>query len=164
MCSWTPHNVQEYYTRILRLLHETEGACTKWHSSHSSVKQTTKLLPRSLAVVDVNINTTSEDKIRMIPDRLCQSRHPNIYMMGFDADLSKRAKGYSGTIHSNQSESHRECKAQKRLAVVGWTHKDDADGQVFQIETLDTSLRNMDKPPNTANVRFLFVQRVRLYR
>ena len=28
------------------------------------VKQTTKLPPRSLAVVDVNINTTSEDKIR----------------------------------------------------------------------------------------------------
>ena len=35
---------------------------------------------------------TSEDKIRMVPDSLCQSRHPNMYMIGPDADLSKKKK------------------------------------------------------------------------
>ena len=88
--------------------------------------------------MDVNINTTSEDKIRMIPDKLCQSRHPNMYMMGFDADLSKRGKDtVAPFVLINLS--HTEKVRLRKDTVVGWTEKDDTEGEVFQVETLDTT-------------------------
>ena len=95
--------------------------------------------------MDININTTSEDKIRMIPDRLCQSRHPNMYMMGFDADLSKRGKDtVAPFVLINLS--HTENVRLRKDTVAGWTQKDDAEGKVFQVETLDTTPRNWTNP------------------
>ena len=87
---WTPHNTRVLHTNLKTIAETKELLPSGTAAIH--VKQTTKLPPRSLAVVDVNINMTSEDKIRMVPDSLCQSRHPNMYMMGFDVDLSKRKK------------------------------------------------------------------------
>ena len=87
---WTPHNTRVLHTNLKTIAETKELLPSSTAAIH--VKQTTKLPPRSLAVVDVNINMTGEDKIRMIPDSLCQSRHPNMYMMGFDTDLSKRKK------------------------------------------------------------------------
>ena len=87
---WTPHNTRVLHTN-LKIIAETKELLPKSKAA-IHVKQTTKLPPRSIAVVDVNINTTSKDKIRMIPDSLCQSRHPTMYMIGVDADLSKRKK------------------------------------------------------------------------
>ena len=63
--------IQEYYIQILRLLQKPKNSVPSGTAA-IHVKLTTKLPPRSLTVVDVNINTTSEDKIRMIPDKLCQ--------------------------------------------------------------------------------------------
>ena len=71
---WTPHNTRVLHTNLKTIAETKELVPSGTAAIH--VKQTTKLPPRSLAVVDVNINTTSEDKIRMIPDSLCQSRHP----------------------------------------------------------------------------------------
>ena len=87
---WTPHNTRVLHTNLKTIAETKKLLPSSTAAIH--VKQTTKLLPRSLAVVDVNINTTGKDKIRMVLDSLCQSRHPNMYMMGFDADLSKRKK------------------------------------------------------------------------
>ena len=78
--------------------------------------------------MDVNINTTSEDKIRMVPDRLCQSRHPNMYMMGFDADLSKRKKD-TVTPFILVNLSHTENLRLRKDMVVGFAEKDDARWQ-----------------------------------
>ena len=91
--------------------------------------------------MDVNINMTSEDKIRMIPDSLCQSRHPNMYMMGLDADLSKRKKD-TVTTFVLVNLSHTENLRLRKNMVVGFAEKDDIDGKVFQVETLDTTPRN----------------------
>ena len=91
--------------------------------------------------MDVNINTTSEDKIRMIPDSLCQSRHPNMYFMGLDADLSKRKKDtVTAFVLVNLSDT--ENLRLRKNTVVGFAEKDDIDGEVFQVETLDTTPRN----------------------
>ena len=134
---WTPHNKRVLHTNLKTIAETKELVPSGTAAIH--VKQTTKLPPRSLAVVDVNINTTSEDKIRMIPDRLCQSRHPNMYMMGFNADLSKRGKDtVAPFILINLS--HTENIRLRKDTVVGWTEKDDTEGEVFQVETLDKHL------------------------
>ena len=140
---WTPHNTRVLHTNLKTIAETKELVPSGTAAIH--VKQTTKLPPRSLAVVDVNINTTSEDKIRMIPDRLCQSRHPNMYMMGFDADLSKRGKDtVAPFVLINLS--HTENVRLRKDTVVGWTEKDDTEGEVFQVETLDTTPQNWTNP------------------
>ena len=115
------------------------------HVLLNKTKQTTKLPPRSLAVVDVNINMTSEDKIRMVPDRLCQSRYPNMYMMGFDADLSKRKKDMV-TPFVLINLSHTDNLRLRKDRVVGFAEKDDTEGEVFQVDTLDITPRNWTNP------------------
>ena len=158
---WTPHNTRVLHTNLKTIAETKELVPSGTAAIH--VKQTTKLPPRSLAVVDVNINTTSQDKIRMIPDSLCQSRHPNMYMMGFDADLSKRGKDtVAPFVLINLS--HTQNVRLRKDTVVGWAQKDDAEGEVFEIETLDTTPRIwtnpqtprtftqfVEKPENTGN-------------
>ena len=67
---WTPHNTRVLHTNLKTIAETKELLPSGTAAIH--VKQTTKLPPRSLAVVDVNINTASVDKIRMVPDKLCQ--------------------------------------------------------------------------------------------
>ena len=140
---WTPHNTRVLHTNLKTIAETKELVPSGTAAIH--VKQTTKLPPRSFAVVDVNINTTSEDKIRMIPDKLCQSRHPNMYVMGFDADLSKRKKDtVAPFVLINLS--HTENIRLRKDTVVGWTEKDDTEGKIFQVETLDTTPQNWTNP------------------
>ena len=140
---WTPHNTRVLHTNLKTIAETKELLPSGTAATH--VKQTTKLPPRSLTVVDVNINTTSEDKIRMVPDRLCQSRHPNMYMMGFDADLSKR-KNDTVAPFVLINLSHTENLKLRKDMVVGFAEKDDTEGEVFQIETLDTTPQNWTNP------------------
>ena len=140
---WTPHNTRVLHTNLKTIAETKELLPSSTAATH--MKQTTKLPPRSLAVVDVNINTTSEDKIRMIPDSLCQSRHPNMYIMGFDADLSKRKKD-TVTPFVLVNLSHTENLRLRKNTVVGFAEKDDIEGEVFQIETLDTTPGNWTNP------------------
>ena len=141
---WTPHNTRVLHTNLKTIAETKELLPSSTAAIH--MKQTTKLPPRSLAVVDVNINMTSEDKIRMIPDSLCQSRHPNMYMMGLDADLSKRKKD-TVTPFVLINLSHTE-----NLRLL------DTEGKVFQIETLGTTPRNWTNP-QTPRMFAQFVKR-----
>ena len=52
----------EYYTQTSRPLQKQKELLPKSKAA-IHVKQTTKLPPRSVTVMDVNINTTSEDNI-----------------------------------------------------------------------------------------------------
>ena len=140
---WTPHNTRVLHTNLKTIAETKEFLPSSTAAIH--VKQTTKLPPRSLAVVDVNINTTGKDKIRMVPDSLCQSRHLNMYMMGFDTDLSKRKKD-TVTPFVLINLSHTENLRLRKDTVVGFAEKDDADGEIFQVETLDTKPRNWTNP------------------
>ena len=111
---WTPHNTRVLHTNLKTIAETNELVPSGTAAIH--VKQTTKLPPRSLAVVDVNINTTSEDKIRTIPDQFVPIKTPQHVHDGLRCRFihTLERNGYSGTIRSNQSESHRERKAQKR--------------------------------------------------
>ena len=62
-----------------------EKPSVQYHSNRA-----TKLPPRSCAVVDVNINTDSKEKVQIISDELCQFNNPNMYMYSLYADLSEK--------------------------------------------------------------------------
>ena len=54
------------------------------------LKQSVKIPPRMVATVEVDINTTSTDKIKMVPDQFCLLNKPNMYMVPLYADLSTK--------------------------------------------------------------------------
>ena len=106
-----------------------------------SLKKAANLPPRSCAVVDVNINTDSKEKVQMIPDELCQFNNPNMYMYSLHADLAEKRKdtvtpyviiNLSSTEHLYLPKKH----------IVAFAEKDDTDGKVFEINNLDTTPRN----------------------
>ena len=61
---WTKHN-----SFVITIEGETVTETKELHNKAAvSLKKRTKLPPRSCAVVDVDINTTSTDKAQLIPD------------------------------------------------------------------------------------------------
>ena len=77
----------------------------------------------------------------MIPDELCQFNNPNMYMYSLHADLAKKRKdmvtpyviiNLSSTEHLYLPKKH----------VIAFAEKDDTDGEVFEIDNLDTTPRN----------------------
>ena len=80
---WTKHNFF-----VLTIDGETVGETKELHNKAAvSLKKRTKLPPRSCAVVDVDINTTSTDKVQLVPDEYCIASNPNMYMYNRFADL-----------------------------------------------------------------------------
>ena len=68
-----------------------------------------------------------------------------MYMMGLDADLSKRKKD-TVTAFVLVNLSHTENLRLRKNTVVGFAEKDDIDSEVFHVETLDTTPRNWTNP------------------
>ena len=61
---WTKHN-----SFVLTIDGETVAEMKELHKNAAvSLKKRTKFPPRSSAVVDVDINTTSTDKVQLVPD------------------------------------------------------------------------------------------------
>ena len=85
---WTKHN-----SFVLTIEGETVAETKELHNKAAvSLKKRTKLPPRSCTVVDVDINTTSTDKVQLIPDEYCIASNPNMYMYNLFADLSEKTK------------------------------------------------------------------------
>ena len=64
---WTKHN-----SFVLTINGETVAETKELDNKAAvSLKKRTKLPPRICAVVDVDINTTSTDKVQLIPDEYC---------------------------------------------------------------------------------------------
>ena len=89
----------------------------------------------------MNINTDSKEKLQMIPDELCQFNNPNMYMYSLHADLAEKRKdtvtpymiiNLSSTEHLYLPKKH----------IVAFAEKDDTDGEIFEIDNLDTTPRN----------------------
>ena len=95
--------------------------------------------------MDVNINTEEKDKIRMVPDNLCLSRHPNMYMYTLHADLSEKRKDtVTPFIIVNLSTT--ENLRLRKDTVVAFTEKDEVDGEVFEIDTIE-DIEDLDPTP-----------------
>ena len=106
-----------------------------------SLKRKTKLPPRSCAVVDVDINTSSTDKVQIIPDEYCLAKNPNMYMYTLYADLADRTQDSvtSFMIVNLSADQHLEFPKDH---VIAFAQKDESDGEVFQIEQVDTTPRH----------------------
>ena len=137
---WMENNTRMLTINLEKLIETPELIPTK-NKYAVSLKKAANLPPRSCAVVDVNINTDSEEKVQMIPDELCQFNNPNMYMYSLHADLAEKGKdtvtpyviiNLSSTEHLYLPKKH----------VVAFTEKDDTDGEVFEIDNLDTTPRN----------------------
>ena len=134
---WTKHN-----SFVLIINRETVAETKELHNKVAvSLKKRTKLLPRSCAVVDVDINTTSTDKVQLIPDEYCITSNPNMYMYNLFADLSEKTKD-SVTLFVIVNLSNDQYLEFPENHVVAFAEKDDTEGEVFEIEEVDITPRN----------------------
>ena len=106
-----------------------------------SLRKAASLPPRNCAVVDMNINTNSKKKVQMIPDELCQFNNPNIYTYSLHADLAEKRKDTVTSYVITNLSSTENLYLQKKH-VIAFAEKDDTDGEVFEINSLDTAPRN----------------------
>ena len=134
---WTKHN-----SFVLTIEGETVAETKELHNKAAvSLKKRTKLPSRSCTVVDVDINTTSTDKVQLIPDEYCNTSNPNMYMYNLFADLSERTKD-SVTPFVIVNISNDQYLEFPENHIVAFTEKDNTEGEVFEIERVDTTLRN----------------------
>ena len=137
---WMENNTRMLTINLKKLIETPELIPTKTKYA-VSLKKAANLPPRSCAVVDVNINTDSKEKVKMIPDELCQFNNPNTYMYSLHADLAEKRKdtvtpyviiNLSSTEHLYLPKKH----------VVAFAGKNNTDGEVFGIDNLDTTPKN----------------------
>ena len=86
--SWTKSNTCQL-TQNNEVIAETAEYQTPSRSS-VSLKKKIKIPPRSCVVVDVDINTTEEIKVEVIPDQLWLNANPNICTYPMIAGLKGR--------------------------------------------------------------------------
>ena len=91
--------------------------------------------------MDVDINTTSTDKVQLVPDEYCITSNPNMYMYNLFADHSEKTK-HSVTPFVIVNLSNDQYLEFPENHVVAFTEKDDTEGEVFKIEQVDITPRN----------------------
>ena len=134
---WTKHN-----SVVLTIDGETVAETKELHNKAAvSLKKRTKLPPRSCAVVDVDINTTTTDKVQLVPDEYCIALNPNMYMYNLFADLSEKTKD-SVTPFVIVNLSNDQYLEFPENHVVAFAEKDNTEGEVFEIEQVDITPRN----------------------
>ena len=119
--SWTKSNTHQL-TQNNEVIVETTEYQTPSRSS-VSLKKNIKVPPRSCAVVDVNINTTENIKVKVILDQLWLSAHPNICTYLMIADLKDREPNTT-TPFIIINFSHHEHLHLPKDHVVAFTEKD----------------------------------------
>ena len=101
-----------------------------------SLKRNIKVPPRSCAVVDVEINSTEEIEVKIIPDQLWLSANPNICTYPMIADLKDRpADAVTPFIIVNFS--HHEYLHLPKDHVIAFAEKDSNEGEVLEICTME---------------------------
>ena len=134
---WTKHN-----SIVLTINGETVAETKELHNKAAiSLKKRTELPPRSCAVVDVDINTTSTDKVQLVPDEYCIASNPNMYMYNLFADLSEKTKD-SVTPFVIVNLNNDQYLEFPENHVVAFVEKDDTKGEIFEIEQVDITPRN----------------------
>ena len=137
---WTEDNTR-LLTINLKKLKETPELLPRKTKYTVSLRKAASLPPRSCAVVDMNINTNSKEKVEIIPDELCQFNNPNMYMYSLHADLAEKRKDtVRPYVIINLSSTENLYLPKKH--VVAFAEKDDTNGDVFEIDSLDTAPRN----------------------
>ena len=76
---------------------------------------------------------------------------PNMHMLNLDADLSKRKKD-TVTPFMLLNLSTTENLRLKKDTVVAFAEKDETEGKVFHIDTINTTPRQLGSPTNSASI------------
>ena len=132
--SWTKSNTHQL-TQNNEVIAETAEYQTPSRSS-VSLKKNIKVPPRSCAVVDVNINTTQDIKVEVIPDQLWLSANPNICTYPMIADLKDREPN-TVTLFIIVNFSHHEHLHLPKDHIVACAEKDCNEGEVLEICTME---------------------------
>ena len=140
--SWTKANTCQL-TKNNEVIAETTEYQSPSRSS-VSLKKNVKILPHSCAVVDVDINTTEEIKVEIIPDQLWLSANPNICTYPMIADL-KDKKPDTVTPFVIINFSHHKHLHLPKDHVVAFTEKDCNEGGVLEICTMEQLERDLPR-------------------
>ena len=132
--SWTKTNTHQL-TQNNKVIAETAEYQTPSRSS-VSLKKNVKVPPRSCTVVDVDINTTENIKVKIIPDQLWLSVNPNICMYPMIADLKEKGSN-TVTPFVIVNFSHHEHLHIPKDQVVAFAEKDCNKGEVLEICTME---------------------------
>ena len=127
---------------VLTIDGETVAETKELHNKAAvSLKRRTKLPPRSCTVVEVDINTTSTDKVQLVPDEYCIASNPNMYKYNLYADLSQKTQD-SVTPFVIVNLSNDQYLEFPKNHIVAFTEKNNTEGEVFEIEEVDITQRN----------------------
>ena len=86
--------------------------------------------------MDIDINTTEETKVKVIPDQLWLSANPNIRTYPMIADLKDREQN-TVTPFVIVNFSHHEHLHLPKDHVVAFAEKDCNDGEILEICTME---------------------------
>ena len=135
--SWTKSNTRQL-TQNYEVIAETAEYQTPSRLS-ISLKKNIKVPPRSCVVVDVDINTTEEIKVEVIPNQFWLSANPNICTYPMIADLKDREPN-TVTPFVIVNFSHHEHLHLPKDHIVAFTEKDCNEGEVLEICTMEQDL------------------------
>ena len=104
--------------------------------SSVSLKRNMKIPPRLCTVVDIDINSTEQIKVEIIPDQLWLSENPNICTYPMIADLKDKEPN-TVTLFVIVNFSHHENLHLPKDHVVAFTKKDCNEEEVLEICTME---------------------------
>ena len=137
---WTEDNTRMLKINLNKLI-ETPELLPRKTKYAVSLRKAASLPPRSCAVVDLNINTNSKEKVQLIPDELCQFNNPIMYMYSLHTNLAEKRKDtVTPYVIINLISTENLYLPKKH--IVAFAEKDDTNGEVFEIDSLDTAPRN----------------------
>ena len=140
--SWTKANTCQL-TQNNEVIAETEEYQPASRAT-VSLKKNAKIPPCSCTVVDVEINSTEEVKVKIIPDELWLSTNPNICTYPMIADLKDR-KPDTVMPFMIVNFSHHECLHLPKDHIVASTEKDCNEGEVLEICTMEELERDLPR-------------------
>ena len=132
--SWTKAN-----THQLTQNNEVIAETTEYQSpsrSSVSLEKNVKIPPCLCTVVDIDINTTEEIKVEIIPDQLWLSTNPNICTYPMIADLKDKVPN-TVIPFVIVNFSHHEHLHLPKDHTVAFTEKDCNEGEVLEICTME---------------------------
>ena len=109
-----------------------------------SLKKNAKIPPCSCAIVDVDINSTEEIRVEIIPDEHWLSTNPNICTYPMIADLKDR-KPDTMTPFVIVNFSHQKYLHLPKDHVVAFAEKDCNEGEVLEICTMEELERHLPR-------------------
>ena len=138
--SWTKRNTCQL-TQNNEVIAETKEYQPASRST-VSLKKNAKIPSHSCAVVDMDINTTEEIKVEIIPDELWLSANSNICTYPMLADL-KDKKPDTVTPFIIVNFSHHKYLHLPKDHIVAFAEKDCNEGEVMEICTMEELERDL---------------------